>query len=232
MTVSAYLNALGVNSEHILEQLPNTLTLSISDGVLFLQDKNNPKLKSTVDFLKGRLAYRSQQHINGENLVKACRIKGQNDVSVLDATCGFGKDAFLLSCAGFDVMASESNPVVHTLLLDALQRYQNETGQMPFKLHLNWAQKLTPAAWPQVIYLDPMFPEREKSAAVKKDMQLFHRLHGLHAQEIDNLFSWALDHAEQKVVIKRPVRSKIVNNLKPTYQITGKACRFDVYQCK
>ncbi|WP_154222739.1 class I SAM-dependent methyltransferase [Marinicella rhabdoformis] len=232
MTVSAHLNALGVDSEQILAQLPKTLTLSLSDGVLFLQDSQNPKLKATVDFLKGRLAYRSQQHINGENLVKACRIKGQNNVSVLDATCGFGKDAFLLSCAGFEVTATESNPVVCALLQDALHRYLQETGLTPFKLHLNWAQKLTPVNWPQVIYLDPMFPEREKSAAVKKDMQLFHRLHGLAAQEVEQLLKWALDHAEQKVVIKRPVRSKIVNNLKPTYQITGKSCRFDVYQCK
>ncbi len=231
MTVAAHLSALGVDYAQVQHQLPKCLTLSLLDGVLYLQDTEKPKLKAAVDFLQGRLAYRSQQHINGENLVKACRIKGQTDVSVLDATCGFGKDAFLLSCAGFSVTATESHAVVHTLLKDALTRYFKHTAETPFELHNQWAQNLNPTTQADVIYLDPMFPDREKSAAVKKDMQLFHRLHTEQAQEIEQLFSWALKHANKKVVIKRPSRSKIVNDYQPTYQITGKACRFDVYQC-
>lgn len=230
MPLTAHLNALGVNLTQLSERLPNDLTLSLSDGVLFLQDAQNPKLKACVDFLKGRLAYRSQQHINGENLVKACRIKGQNPVSVLDATCGFGKDAFLLSCAGFHVQATESHPVVYALLKDAILRMQQATGDTPFILHNAWAQSISMKTPAQVIYLDPMFPDRDKSAAVKKDMQLFHRLHSESAQEIEQLFSWAMSHARNKVVIKRPAKSKIVTPNPPTYQIKGKACRFDVYQ--
>jgi 16S rRNA (guanine1516-N2)-methyltransferase len=32
--------------------------------------------------------------------------------------------------------------------------------------------------YPDVIYIDPMFPSREKSSKVKKEMQLFHPLVG------------------------------------------------------
>ena len=97
-------------------------------------------------------------------------------------------------------------------------------------MYYNWAQHLTLNIKPQVIYLDPMFPLREKSAAVKKDMQLFHKLHGMSAQEINTLFEWALNQTQHKVVIKRPIKAKIVNMIEPTYQVTGKTCRFDVYQ--
>lgn len=230
MSLTAHLNALGVDTTLVQKHLPDDLTLSLSDGVLFLQDAQNPKLKACVDFLKGRLAHRSQQHINGENLVKACRIKGKQHVTILDATCGFGKDAFLLSCAGFQVQAAESHPVVSALLKDAILRMQHATGDKPFTLHSSWAQSITFNTPIQVIYLDPMFPEREKSAAVKKDMQLFHRLHSESAQEIERLFSWAMSLASNKVVIKRPAKSNIVTTNPPTYQIKGKACRFDVYQ--
>ena len=80
---------------------------------------------------------------------------------------------------------------------------------------------------PDVVFLDPMFPARTKSAAVKKKFQLLHHLE----QPCDNeaeLLEAALAARPRKVVIKRPPKGPLLAGAKPSYQVTGKAVRYDV----
>ncbi len=60
-----------------------------------------------------------------------------------------------------------------------------------------------------MIYLDPMFPARDKSAAVKKEMALFQVLleGGDWQQDSDGLLLWALEQDVARVVVKRPPRA-------------------------
>ena len=80
---------------------------------------------------------------------------------------------------------------------------------------------------PDVVYLDPMFPERTKSAAVKKKFQLLHHLEQPCADE-ELLVEAALAVHPRKVVIKRPVKGPLLAGVKPSYQLAGKAVRYDV----
>ena len=82
-------------------------------------------------------------------------------------------------------------------------------------------------AAPDVVYLDPMFPERTKSAAVKKKFQLLHHLEQPCADE-ETLVEAALVPRPRKVVIKRPVKGPLLAGVKPSYQLAGKAVRYDV----
>ncbi|MCG4849180.1 class I SAM-dependent methyltransferase, partial [Streptococcus gordonii] len=82
-------------------------------------------------------------------------------------------------------------------------------------------------AAPDVVYLDPMFPERTKSAAVKKKFQLLHHLEQPCADE-ETLVEAALAVHPRKVVIKRPVKGPLLAGVKPSYQLAGKAVRYDV----
>ena len=82
-------------------------------------------------------------------------------------------------------------------------------------------------AAPDVVYLDPMFPERTKSAAVKKKFQLLHHLEQPCADE-ETLVEAALAARPRKVVIKRPVKGPLLAGVKPSYQLAGKAVRYDV----
>ena len=82
-------------------------------------------------------------------------------------------------------------------------------------------------AAPDVVYLDPMFPERTKSAAVKKKFQLLHHLEQPCADE-ETLVEAALAVHPRKVVIKRPVKGALLAGVKPSYQLAGKAVRYDV----
>lgn len=220
---------IGFTFNQLQAQLPDNLTLSLIDGVLCLYDKKTPITKLKVDFIKGSLFYRSQQHLGAENLIKACRIKGQNEVRLLDGTCGLGSDSFLLHQAGFDVFAVEKNIVIYTLLFDGVSRYQQHTGENCFQLmsgdtaaHLNKKY--------DVIYLDPMFPNKVKSAKNKKSMQLFQSIHKNEIDDAATLLDKAMSSPCKRVVIKRPVKSPLLTKSKPTFQIIGKICRFDAYQ--
>ena len=82
-----------------------------------------------------------------------------------------------------------------------------------------------------VVYLDPMFPHREKSALVKKEMRIFQELLGDDV-DADQLLAPALNLARHRVVVKRPRQAPDLNNQVPTYRLEGKACRFDIYALK
>ena len=82
-----------------------------------------------------------------------------------------------------------------------------------------------------VICLDPMFPQRDKSAAVKKEMVLFQALLETDASPdaADQLLAWALLQDVARVVVKRPVRAPHLGETQPSHAVSGKAVRFDVY---
>ena len=108
-------------------------------------------------------------------------------------------------------------------------------------LHQGNAAALMPAlaaqtGQPDVVYLDPMYPERQKSAAVKKEMAYFHALLGQPENERGNpnandaaLFQAARAVAKKRIVVKRPRLGAFLCGEKPAYQYAGKSTRFDVY---
>jgi len=229
-TLAQHLARLGVNVEAVSNHLHSGLALSYRDGVLGLIDKDLGSSPLVVDFIHGPLSFRSQQHLGGEHLIKACQIKGRKSGAILDATCGLGTDSFLLQQAGFEVTATEQHPVIHALLKDGLQRFQQATGENPFTLLCGDAQQLRHEQPFDVIYLDPMFPTVAKSAKNKKTMQLFQRLHATSTDNASELLNWATQQPCKRVVIKRPVKASLIDQHKPTFQILGKTCRFDAFQ--
>ena len=81
---------------------------------------------------------------------------------------------------------------------------------------------------PDVIYLDPMYPHRTKSALVKKEMRLLRAIVG---DDIDapELLEWALSQGAERVVVKRPKGAPDISGPEPTFIIKSKNSRFDVY---
>lgn len=79
---------------------------------------------------------------------------------------------------------------------------------------------------PDIVFLDPMFPARTKSAAVKKKFQLIHELEKPCNNE-EELLAAAFAAHPRKVVIKRPPRGPWLAERKPSYSLTGKAVRYD-----
>lgn len=83
---------------------------------------------------------------------------------------------------------------------------------------------------PEVIYYDPMFPERESAAQVKKDMFIFQQVIG-HDTDTEEFLLYALTLATKRVVVKRPSFAPAVETaeIKRAYAVDGGQCRFDCY---
>ena len=92
-------------------------------------------------------------------------------------------------------------------------------------------RKLTAASLnkiPDVIYLDPMFPHRKKSALVKKEMLAFQSLIG-DDNDSNELLNVCLQTAKKRVVVKRPIKAPYLNDQKPSLSMKMKKHRFDIY---
>lgn len=190
-----------------------------------------------VDFLAGGMAHRRRQPVGGEMVVKAVWGRGKDPITVLDATAGLGRDGFLLASSGATVVSCERHPAIALLLADGHWRAQQSSLAQPSgeldDILTRWTLQHTDALnlmaeWqPDVIYLDPMFPEREKTALVKKEMRAFRELVG-EDQDAQALFDAACQFARKRVVVKRPSAGESLGR-KPSHVLEGKSNRFDVY---
>jgi 16S rRNA (guanine1516-N2)-methyltransferase len=188
-----------------------------------------------VDFTGGKSAHRREfGGGRGQSIAKAVGLKQGRCPSVLDVTAGLGGDAFVLASLGCTVKMLERQQVVAELLEDGLCRAQQdyETADIAANMSLfkgaglDFLHESTEMF--DVVYLDPMFPHSGKSAQVKKEMQLFRELVGKDT-DADALFEPALAKAIYRLVVKRPRLAPYLNDMKPTFELAGKANRFDIY---
>ncbi len=192
-----------------------------------------------VDFVEGAMAHRRQfGGGSGQMIAKAVGIAPGVRPRVLDATAGLGRDAFVLASLGCSMTLIERQPLIAALLEDGLARASLNVEVAPIVARMqllggNAIERM--AAWaeepPQVIYLDPMFPHRDKSALVKKEMRLFRPFVG---DDLDApaLLEAALALASHRVVVKRPRKAPIIQGPKPGYVLEGKSSRYDIYPKK
>lgn len=160
-------------------------------------------------------------------LARACGVKrGKPAPGIIDATAGLGRDAYALAALGCCVIAVECSPVVHALLEDGLARAGDEAAGR-ILLRRDDAIGLLPGLpVPDVIYIDPMFPDDGRTALSKKEMQYFRAVLG-DAQDARPLLNSALGTGARRVVLKRPRVSPTLG--KPALVFKGKSIRFDVY---
>ena len=192
-----------------------------------------------VDFVEGGAAHRRLYGGgNGQMIAKAVGVQPGVRPRVLDATAGLGKDAFVLASLGCEMSLIERQPLIAALLEDGLARGQGDHEVAPIVARMrlfkgNAIEVMT--HWegepPQVIYLDPMFPHRDKSALVKKEMRVFRPLVG---DDLDApaLLAAALALASHRVVVKRPRKAPCIDGPKPSLGLEGKSSRYDIYPKK
>lgn len=168
-----------------------------------------------------------------EMLAKAVKTDQEN-LKAIDATAGMGEDSLLLAACGYQVTLYEQNPVIAILLKDALRRAKKNTvlkdivSRMQLVEgdsieHLN--KRLDPV---DVIYLDPMFPGRQKSGLINKKLQLIQKLEPPCSEETA-LFDAAMAAQPSKIIVKRPLKSPYLDERVPSYSLKGKAIRYDCY---
>ena len=200
-------------------------------------DKHGPVY---AEFVEGAAAHRRQfGGGRGQPVAKAIGMKGQASRDVVDATAGLGRDAFVLASLGCAVRLVERSPVAAALLADALTRAHAhpDTADIAARMTVihadasDWLASLAPEARPQVVFVDPMFPDTGNKAAAKKDMQAFQEVIG-GDDDSPRLLAVALAAARERVVVKRPRLGADVAGPPPTSRQVGKSTRFDVYSVK
>ena len=229
-----------------LEDITTPLYLNYTDTHVELCDSEK-NICIHIDFLSGDLAHRQQfGGGRGQSIAKAMGLKqGTTPPTVLDATAGLAKDAYVLAGLGCPVTLLERSPVIIELIKDAIQRAEEdehfktilksgfnviaESSIEYLTALLNQQNAVIPdVIYPDVIYLDPMYPHRKKSASVKKNMQILQKLLG-QDNDTRKLLEVALKVARKRVVVKRPKGAENLTYIKPTYLVESKKTRYDVY---
>lgn len=187
-----------------------------------------------IDFTQKKILYRLQHASRRTEML--LRAMGQQDraaTHIIDATAGFGQDALLLAASGYRVTMLERSPIMHAALAAALQRAQHHPLLQSYVARLSLQHVDAVAYLPlhpaHIIYLDPMFPVRHKSAAVKKPMRLLQQLVATAPDNVAQLFAMALSCASVRVVVKRPRLGATITQATPNFSIVGNSSRFDIY---
>ena len=228
----------------ITESKLNLVLIYQNSGLYLVQITHKNFLFICANFHGDTVKYRRQKG-GGKNemIAKATGLSIDANLNILDATCGLGSDAFILASIGGHITMIERVVEIHALVEDALMQAA-EWGRLsdPKLLEILNRMKLIKAdavthmlsikreKRPDVVYLDPMFPPRKKSAKVKKEMNVLHNIVGSDPDSHE-LLRAALNCARKRVVVKRPKSAMTLGCEKANYTFKGKSNRYDVYIC-
>ena len=146
--------------------------------ILVKEDENglyitDGRLRFGGDF-EGMLPRLKKANTKTELILKAVKLKKEKeDTWIIDATAGMGEDSLILASFGYNVIMYERDPVIAALLADTMKRAKanpyliNIVNRMTLVNmdSIEAMKNLSKKA--DIILLDPMFPERNKSALIK-----------------------------------------------------------------
>lgn len=227
-----------------LNQPPSPLSpfIEYKNGILTLQMPSG--LYLAVDFLEKK--YHRTFTPSKDLLCRACGwhlgLK-----KIWDLTAGLAVDSILLAQAGFEVRALERNKSLIVLLRQAYRTYQtilsmsqqmSPSQKIQYRAlnhtSFDWAnsdkfliQSHEEKSLPDVIYYDPMYPAKNKTALPSKEMQVLRELNGMNEEDPEIVIN-ALRLNVKRVVVKRPLKADVLLE-KPTFQLSSKLVRYDVY---
>lgn len=226
-------------------EVTTPISLNYTNDFVELCDKEK-NIAIHIDFISGDLAHRQKYGGGrGQSIAKAIGLKqGTPPPSVLDATAGLAKDAYVLACLGCSMTLVERSPIIVELIKDSIHRAEEDEHfqtilkkgfEVINQSSIDYLNKLKnqnigypDVIYPDVVYLDPMYPDKKKSASVKKNMQILQKLLGKD-EDTQELLNAALKVAKKRVVVKRPKGAENITGIKPTYLVESKKTRYDIY---
>ena len=185
----------------------------------------------------GEIKRLRHNNLSHELLIKAAKLKNREPgekITIMDATAGMGEDSLLLAAAGYEIYLYEYNPVIFLMLEDTLRRASEvpELKEIVSRMHVFHENSIdvmkSKVNIPNIVLLDPMFPQRQKSGLIKKKFQLIQKLE-TPCEDGEDMLKAAIDMNPDKVIVKRPANGENLGNIKPDYTITGNSIRYDCY---
>jgi 16S rRNA (guanine1516-N2)-methyltransferase len=218
------------------DQTENYILL-VSEKYLALWQPNIRSKPFYIDFSSKRLTYRRQHaSVRRETLARALGLKSNSQTTIVDATAGLARDSFILASLGFEITLLERSPLIAELLNDGIQRANLDVAISPIIKRMRviqteavtWMQQQTLNDRPEIIYLDPMYAERNHTALAKKEMRIFQDIIGADS-DAALLLPAALACATKRVVVKRPRLAENLADIPPSFSQEGSSSRFDIY---
>lgn len=217
---------------------PGEIRLVLHDHHVEIMDETSRRRGTRVDFsnidTRTGSGNTSRNQPLGRAVVDRASRRAGVSHSIIDATAGFGHDAFMLACMGHHVTAIECDPVIHFLLHSSIRNAESDPmlstamGDRLGSIHGDSIDVLSRHDPVDMVYLDPMFEEASHGSALpKKRAQLLRRLAGPSGNDRE-LFDAAMTCATRRVVVKRAAGDEpLVAG--PDHSVSGKIARYDVY---
>lgn len=220
-----------------LQVVANVSEIDADSGMFLMYDaeglsliKDGLTIRGDFSQMKKRLNNANLQH---EMLVKVAKLKNPSEHPIaIDATAGLGEDSILLAGAGYEVKMFERDKYIAALLEDAIDRAREDEFLNPIVSRMTLVKGDSIEAMeakafsPDIVYLDPMFPTRNKSGLIKKKFQLLQQLESP-CEEGERLILAAKSLNPKKIIIKRPLKGEYLAGIKPNHSIEGRAIRYD-----
>ncbi len=225
-------NIIDIDFEYILSNQDNKY-LYVEDNILKLHYKDKELF---IDFNSSEILNRIDPKTKKCSIVQAVEGRSKDKLNILDTTTGLGRDTFTLAARGHRLTSLEKDSYIYILLVDALHRARQTLNLKDIanqidliNIDANEYINTTNISF-DCIYIDPMFPPRNKSAKVKQGMQVLHDIAFNNDESNSNLLkNIILSKKTKKAVVKRPINADFLYDKKPTSQLKGKTNRFDVY---
>lgn len=190
-------------------------------------DSSNNKF--CIDFANNKTNYHKKKASIKTEIISKAMGGGKYGFKVLDLSAGLGIDAVFLTQLGYEVTALERNPLVFLCLSHALRQHPLKSLNFIYSNAEDYLKK-QPAGF-DVVYFDPMFPEKMKSALPRQEMVFFKNLVGDDADALSVLEQATKLAGIKRVAVKRSLKAPVLG-LKPFASIDGKLIRFDLYGAK
>lgn len=189
-----------------------------------------------IDFIGGAVGHRLRSGGGrGQALPRAAGFSKGRTPSIIDATAGLGRDAFLLASLGANVTMIERSKPVYEALKAAMEKAKAENDVLAKiisrmnLIHGDAKTILPKLAAADAIIIDPMHPPRRTKAKVKKNLRILRDIVGAD-DDAAELMRIALKTARKRVVLKYPRKADFMADIpKPSHQIIGKTTRYDVF---
>jgi 16S rRNA (guanine1516-N2)-methyltransferase len=224
-----------VNSSHLLNEQVEFFLYYDKEDLLLKFFYNKEKGSLYFDLKKELSSHRQKNYsLKEEPLAKSLAIKkSDSNKMIWDATAGTGKDLMLIKHfvlgTNTKMIAFERNPLIYLLLFNGLFHAGITEVKLIYADSLDVFAKKAEVAKPDIIYYDPMYPEKKKSALPRKEMQIFKELIGPDL-DTQNFLQHFRAIAKDRVVVKRSLMAEMIAP-DATASYKGKSTRYDMYKC-
>lgn len=198
-------NITDIEFEYILSN-QNGKYLYVEDNILKLHYKDKELF---IDFNSSEILNRIDPKTKKCSIVQAVEGRSKDKLNILDTTAGLGRDTFTLAARGHRLTSLEKDCYIYVLLVDALHRARQThnlkdiANQIDLiNIDANEHINTTNISF-DCIYIDPMFPPRNKSAKVKQGMQVLHDIAFNNDESNSNLLKNIILSKKQKSCCKK-----------------------------